>query len=82
MGLPAAAERASGVCPGDRFAGQSAAMSAAASAFFRSGDLEAVAAFPELPDLRRARALPMAVGGPVSGDGGQRGELVKAGRSE
>ena len=35
-------------------------MSAAASAFFRSGELETVAAFPELPGLRRARAWPMA----------------------
>ena len=76
MGLPAAGERSREYVLGVDL-GQNAAMSAAA-AFFRSGELEAVAAFPELPDLRER--------GLADGCGSQyqemkdRGELIQAGR--
>ena len=76
MGLPAAGERSREYVLGID-AGQSAAMSAA-SAFFRSGDLETVAAFPELPSLAE-RGLADGVGG-LYAEMRQRGELIQAGR--
>ena len=76
MGRPAAGVRASEYVLGLDL-GQNAAMSAAA-AFFRSGELETVAAFPELPGLGE-RGLADGVGG-LYQEMFQRGELVKAGR--
>ena len=57
--------------------GQNAAMSAA-SAYFRGGSLEAVAVFPELPDLRE-RGLADGVGR-LYQEMANRGELLQAGR--
>ena len=57
--------------------GQSAAMSAAA-AYWRGGDLEAVAVFPEVPGLA-ARGLADGVGG-LYRRMADRGELLQAGR--
>ena len=57
--------------------GQSAAMSAAA-AYFRTGELEACAAFPELPSLAE-RGLADGVGG-LYQEMARRGELIQAGR--
>ncbi len=76
MGLPASGARSREYVLGID-AGQSAAMSAA-SAYFRSGELEAVAVFPELPDLRE-RGLGDGVGG-LYQEMAQRGELIQAGR--
>ncbi len=76
MGRPAAGERAAEYVLGVDL-GQNAAMSAAA-AFFRSGELEAVAAFPELPGLAE-RGLADGVGG-LYQEMARRGELIQAGR--
>ena len=76
MGLPAAGKRSSEYVLGVDL-GQNAAMSATA-AFFRSGELEAVAAFPELPGLAE-RGLADGVGR-LYIEMEARGELIQAGR--
>ena len=75
LGLPEAEDRGGYVLGVDL--GTSAAMSAAA-AYHRDGRLEAVAVFPELPDLR-ARGLADGVGGAYLRMA-ERGELLIAGR--
>ena len=76
MGLPAPGVRATEYCLGLDL-GQNAAMSAA-SAYFRTGELEACAVFPELPGLAE-RGLADGVGG-LYLDMARRGELIQAGR--
>ena len=76
MGQPAAGARAADYVLGIDL-GQNAAMSASA-AFFRSGELEACAVFPELPGLGE-RGLADGVGG-LYLDMARRGELIQAGR--
>ena len=76
MDLPAAGTRAGEYILGIDL-GQNAAMSAAA-AYFRSGELEACAVFPELPGLGE-RGLADGVGR-LYLDMAQRGELIQAGR--
>ena len=76
MGLPAAGQRSGEYVLGVDL-GQSAAMSAA-SAFFRTGELEACAVFPELPSLDE-RGLGDGVGR-LYCDMAARGELIQAGR--
>ena len=76
MGLPAAGARSAEYVLGVDL-GQNAAMSAA-SAYFRTGELEAVAAFPELPGLAE-RGLADGVGRQYV-EMAERGELIQAGR--
>ena len=76
MELPKVGERSSEYVLGID-AGQSAAMSAAA-AYFRTGELEACAVFPELPNLGE-RGLSDGVGR-LYLDMAARGELIQAGR--
>ena len=75
-GLPEPQSRASEYVLGLDL-GQNAAMSAAAG-YFRTGELEAVAVFPELPDLGE-RGLADGVGG-LYQLMAERGELIQAGR--
>ena len=76
MGLPAPGARAAEYVLGIDL-GQNAAMSAAA-AYLRTGELEAVAVFPELPGLGE-RGLGDGVGG-LYLDMAARGELIQSGR--
>ena len=76
MGLPAPGQRSPDYVLGVDL-GQNAAMSAAA-AYFRTCELEAVAVFPELPDLAE-RGLGDGVGG-LYREMADRGELIQSGR--